>query len=600
MKTFLLFTLLSVTCLISFSQSTSLDVTFGTNGIVTTPIGAAGSVIHGMAIQNDGKIVVAGTSNDGINSEFAIARYNTNGSLDNTFGIDGKITTSFGSQAEAFCMAIQSDGKIVAAGYMYNDSTWEFAVARYNVDGSLDSTFDGDGKLTTAISTVDDEINAIAIQSDGKIIVAGYSNASGDINAYEPDLAVVRYNTDGSLDSTFNGNGILITSLGFYDVAYSVAIQTNGKIVLAGTHANGSNYEFLVVRYNIDGSLDNTFNGDGIITTPISSSYDVIHSIAIQNDGKIVASGVSGNGSTYDFSLARYNTDGSLDSTFNDDGKLITAIGTSLDVPTSIVIGSDGKIVVAAGVTDYNNNRDIALVSYNSNGSSDNSFGLNGKIITAIDGNDITYAIKLTDSRIYVSGTNNQFLVAAYQTAFPLPVNLLSFTAALQNNTTKLQWQTTGESTSFFKIERSNDGRNFTNIGELPSLINSSAQKNYLFTDAQPLHGMNFYRLKMMDANGGFTYSKVVAVKMNENTVIMKIFPNPATDLIQIQIPSSQNEKITLQITDAGGKTIKQENVTSNGTTLFTSVDVTTLQKGGYFLSIKTNSGTQVQKFIKQ
>ncbi|HEY8688053.1 MAG TPA: T9SS type A sorting domain-containing protein [Chitinophagaceae bacterium] len=600
MKTFLLFTLLSVTCLISFSQSTSLDVTFGTNGIVTTPIGAAGSVIHGMATQNDGKIVVAGSSNDGVNSEFAIARYNTNGSLDNTFDVDGKITTSFGSQAEAFCMAIQSDGKIVAAGYMYNDSTWEFAVARYNVDGSLDSTFDGDGKLTTAISTVDDEINAIAIQSDGKIVVAGYSNASGDINAYEPDLAVVRYNTDGSLDSTFNGNGILITSLGFYDVAYSVAIQTNGKIVLAGTHANGSNYEFLVVRYNIDGSLDNTFNGDGIITTAISSSYDVIHSIAIQNDGKIVASGVSGNGSTYDFSLARYNTDGSLDSTFNDDGKLITAIGTSLDVPTSIVIGSDGKIVVAAGVTDYNNNRDIALVSYNSNGSSDNSFGLNGKIITAIDGNDITYAIKLTDSRIYVSGTNNQFLVAAYQTAFPLPVNLLSFTAALQNNTTKLQWQTTGESTSFFKIERSNDGRNFTNIGELPSLINSSAQKNYLFTDAQPLHGMNFYRLKMMDANGGFTYSKVVAVKMNENTVIMKIFPNPATDLIQIQIPSSQNEKITLQITDAGGKTIKQENVTSNGTTLFTSVDVTTLQKGGYFLSIKTNSGTQVQKFIKQ
>src|SRR5665647_806671 len=151
MKTFLLFTLLSVTCLISFSQSTSLDVTFGTNGIVTTPIGAAGSVIHGMAIQ--------------------------------------------------------SDGKIVAAGYRYNDSTWEFAVARYNVDGSLDSTFDGDGKLTTAISTVDDEINAIAIQSDGKIVVAGYSNASGDINAYEPDLAVVRYNTDGSLDSTFNGNG---------------------------------------------------------------------------------------------------------------------------------------------------------------------------------------------------------------------------------------------------------------------------------------------------------------------------------------------------------------------------------------------------------
>ena len=600
MKTFLLFTLLSVTCLISFSQSTSLDVTFGTNGIVTTPIGAAGSVIHGMATQNDGKIVVAGSSNDGVNSEFAIARYNTNGSLDNTFDVDGKITTSFGSQAEAFCMAIQSDGKIVAAGYMYNDSTWEFAIARYNIDGSLDSTFDGDGKLTTAISTVDDEINAIAIQSDGKIVVAGYSNASGDINAYEPDLAVVRYNTDGSLDSTFNGNGILITSLGFYDVAYSVAIQTNGKIVLAGTHANGSNYEFLVVRYNIDGSLDNTFNGDGIITTAISSSYDVIHSIAIQNDGKIVASGVSGNGSTYDFSLARYNTDGSLDSTFNDDGKLITAIGTSLDVPTSIVIGSDGKIVVAAGVTDYNNNRDIALVSYNSNGSSDNSFGLNGKIITAIDGNDITYAIKLTDSRIYVSGTNNQFLVAAYQTAFPLPVNLLSFTAALQNNTTKLQWQTTGESTSFFKIERSNDGRNFTNIGELPSLINSSAQKNYLFTDAQPLHGMNFYRLKMMDANGGFTYSKVVAVKMNENTVIMKIFPNPATDLIQIQIPSSQNEKITLQITDAGGKTIKQENVTSNGTTLFTSVDVTTLQKGGYFLSIKTNSGTQVQKFIKQ
>ncbi len=601
MKLFLFTLFLSSSSLISFSQSTTLDVTFGTNGIVTTSIGAATSVIHSMVIQTDGKIVAAGTGSDGVTSEFAIARYKTDGTLDSTFDGDGKLTTGFGSQAEAFSVAIQNDGKIVAGGYMYNDSTWEFAIARYNTDGSIDSIFGGTGKIHMAIGSVDDEINAVCIQSDGKIVAVGYSNTAPDINTYTPAIAVVRYNSDGTLDGTFNGTGKVTTSLGLYDIGYSVEIQVNGKIVVGGTHVIGSNYEFLVVRYNIDGSLDNSFNSNGTAITAIGNVYDVVHSVAIQNDGKIVASGTSAVGTNYDnyvFALARYNSDGSIDSTFDSDGKVTISLGSYFDIAPSIAIQTDGKILVAGGVSNNGVSHDIGIVRYNDTGSIDTTFDGDGKVITSLNSNSTVYTLKLSGTRLYVAGAENQFLVAAYQEVFTLPVHLLSFTGFLQNNTTKLQWEASDLNVAKFSVERSNDGRNFINLGEVNSLINGS-QNNYGFTDIRPLKGTNFYRLKMIENGGNFIYSKVIAVKMNANS-LMKLFPNPATDLIQLQIPSLQKEKIILQITDAAGNIISRQVIVSPGTPISTSIDITELQKGVYFLSVNTSGKVQVNKFIKQ
>src|SRR3990167_2042134 len=335
------FYILFLTVLSIFSASGELDTTFGTGGIVTTIIGSGSfksDVAYSVAIQSDGKIVVTGSSYNGGN-DFALVRYNTNGSLDT------KVTTSNDFSADvAYSVAIQSDGKIVVAGSSDNNgSNNDFALVRYNTNGSLDTTFNSTGIVTTAIGSSSDVGRSVAIQSDGKIVVAGYS-----YNGSNNDFALVRYNTDGTLDTTFNSTGIVTTAIGSStDAANSVAIQSDGKIVVAGYSNNGSDYDFALVRYNTDGSLDTTFNSTGIVTTAIGSSTDAANSVAIQSDGKIVVAGYSYNGSDYDFALVRYNTDGSLDTTFNSTGIVTTAIGSSSDYANSVAIQSDGKIVVA-------------------------------------------------------------------------------------------------------------------------------------------------------------------------------------------------------------------------------------------------------------
>jgi len=227
------------------------------------------------------------------------------GDLDTTFDVDGIVTTNFGASVDVvYSMALQSDGKIVAAGISYNGSDYDFAVARYNTDGSLDTSFDTDGKVTTAIGTGDDYANSMALQTDGKIVVAGYIVTGGSY-----DFAVARYNTDGSLDTSFDTDGIVTTAIGASsDVAYSMALQSNGKIVVAGAYFNGSDYDFAVVRYNANGSLDTSFSADGIVTTDIGTSSNVARSIAIQSNGKIVVAGYGtptplGNP---DFAIVRY------------------------------------------------------------------------------------------------------------------------------------------------------------------------------------------------------------------------------------------------------------------------------------------------------
>jgi uncharacterized delta-60 repeat protein len=277
--------------------SGSLDSSFDSDGKVITVFGASNESANSIAIQGDGKIVVAGASNNGANNEFAVARYNTNGSLDSSYDSDGKVTTTIGSNAEAYSVAIQSDGKIVVAGNTNIGGRDTIAVARYNTDGSLDSSFDSDGKVTTTIGEAD-YATSVVVQSDGKIVVAGSSATGGN-----SDFALIRYNSDGSLDSSFDP---AITPIGSSsDFGNSVAIQSDGKIVVAGSSNNGSDNEFAVARYNTDGSLDSSFDSDGKVTTAIGSG-DFAFSAAIQSDGKIVVVGSSNNGSDDDFAILRY------------------------------------------------------------------------------------------------------------------------------------------------------------------------------------------------------------------------------------------------------------------------------------------------------
>lgn len=589
--------------LISFSQST-LDVTFGNNGIVSTSMGA-GSVIYGMVTQADKKVVVAGTVHDGGISAFALARYNINGTLDSAFDGDGKVTTVFGQQAEAFAVALQADGKIIAGGYMYNDSSWEFALVRYNVDGSPDTSFGTNGKVQTAIGIIDDEIKALSLQSDGKIIAVGYTNAAFDFNEYLPQIAVVRYNINGSLDSTFNNDGIIITSFGNYDLAYSAGVQPDGKIIVGGTHVNDSGkYQFLVVRYNHDGSHDNTFNNDGKIITTMGNYYDVIHSVVIQGNGKILVSGTSGaenNWEHYHFALARFNSNGKPDSTFDKDGKIITCLQTPFDIAPSVALQNDGKIIVAGGLSSNTTLQDLALIRYNNDGSLDSTFDGDGKLITTINGNEMAYAIKIVDSRIIIAGSNQQFMLIAYTTESyqALPVSILSFSAVNVNNLGKLQWLITGQGAKVYEVEKSRNGIQFLNIGNVVVAPDVQDQKAFSFNDPLPLENTVYYRLKIVDVSGSSKYSKIVILK-GKSDFTLNLYPNPTTDFLKITSGLKIDEPVTMHILNASGMIVQKKLWRSTTTGLDESVDVRNLPGGIYFLAIHSKEGKEVKRFVKQ
>lgn len=380
------------------SVSGTLDPNFGTGGKVTTNIGVTTvDAATAIAIQTGGKIVVAGTADNGSGLDFALARYNTEGSLDTSFGSGGIVITDVVSSNTDFAtsVAIQTDGKVVVAGYSFNGTDNDFVLTRYSSLGVLDLTFGTSGIVMTDIGTgTDDMANAVAIK-DGKIVVVG---SSGN------DFAIVRYNSNGSLDAIFDTDGKVITDVGGgVDVANSVAIQADGNIIVAGYSFNGVDNDFVLTRYTSAGVLDATFDAGGIVITDFgSASDDVVNSVAIQLDGQIVAAGSSAN----DFALARYTDTGALDPSFGSGGKVTTAIGSNADNAYSVAIQADGKIV-AAGRT-FGSDYRFALTRYNANGSLDTSFGAGGKVTTTaigVGGSEEAHAVAIqSDGKIVAAG----------------------------------------------------------------------------------------------------------------------------------------------------------------------------------------------------
>jgi uncharacterized delta-60 repeat protein len=405
-----------------------LDATFSGDGKVTVDFGGNFDGVTALAIQHDGRIVAVGSAlswDRPEEAQFAVARFNSDGLLDATFDADGTVVTDFGgSAAQATAMAIQTDGKIVAAGFSgVSGVRTDFALARYNPDGSLDATFDGDGRVTTDFPSNDDIAFAVAIQSDGKIVAAGLSRGS-----HLFDFAVARYNSDGSLDDTFGGDGRVTTDFeGDLDIAADLAIQTDGKIVAAG-YADTPGLDFALARYDPDGSLDATFGGDGKVTTDFSTEFsktgDVAQEAMIQEDGKIIAAGyiirsrnIGGTiTSDFDFALARYNADGSPDNDFEHDGTVTTDLGGG-DTAHGMAIQRDGKIVTA-GTTNVSGTYDFALARYTADGTVDATFGGGSGMVTTDFAGSPDWAESVTfqrDGKIVAAGSaGGDFALARY------------------------------------------------------------------------------------------------------------------------------------------------------------------------------------------
>ena len=308
------------------------------------------------------------------------------------------MTTKLSTNDQANAVAIQSDGKILAAGKRYNGANDLFAVVRYNTNGTVDSSFGVGGEATMLIGT-GGECKAIRIQPDGKLLLAGYATVGSYAN-----FAMARFNTNGTPDASFGGGGNITTAFlpnPSYSVAAGAEFQSGGRIVLAGLmqFVNGTAIEqnFALARYTTNGAIDFSFGASGRVTTDFSGgTLDTGNAMLTQPDGKII---VGGGTSIYPNSyagLARYSTNGVLDASFGNNGLVITQVGFSSDYITSLALQADGKIV-AGGITKVGTNNNFFALRYITNGAVDTSFGVNG--IAAVDfnsgANEQCYALAL-------------------------------------------------------------------------------------------------------------------------------------------------------------------------------------------------------------
>jgi uncharacterized delta-60 repeat protein len=486
---------------LSFSQDGSLDQTFGTNGIAL----ADGSYLaKDVKIQADGKVVACGTKSNADGTDFCIVRFNANGQLDNTFDTDGIAIIDFsGKTDEALNLAIQSDGKIIAAGYTTNLSNDnDIAIIRLNTNGTLDNTFGTGGKVITNISgTSNDRASKVVIQADGKIVMIG----SGGADFFNANV-IVRYNTDGSLDNTFDTDGKLI-GVSFAPVTINtlsdIKILADGKFIISGSSSN----QPAIGKLNSDGSFDLTFNTTGklVINETIFGGNNCL--IALQTDGKIVVS--YGSAATSELKLLRLEITGTMDASFGTAGKTSVNIGANNDYAMALSALGSGKIIISGSTYANSSNTDFFVARLASNGSLDNTFGTNGITVTSVaptEGDRAEGMAIQSDGKIIVAGN-----------------------------------KCTG-SCNYVVLRYNNTG-------------SASALNEY------------------------------------DNAFNFNIYPNPATTTLQLNFAENVSVQNVI-VLNSNGQKMKEQTETS-------SVDVSELSAGLYFVQVTTDKGISIQKFIK-
>ncbi len=405
----------------------TLDPEFGVGGIALAGLSGVSSdgPPHPL-VQPDGKILYCsplssgGTSGD----DFVVLRFNADGTPDTSFSFDGQVTVDFGGGNDACnALALQPDGKIVAVGSTVNSGVdYDFAVARLDADGTLDATFGGGtGKSVIAFDLADlddDRAHAVALQPDGRIVVAGYAlaGANGDY-----DFAVVRLSPDGTRDTTFNGNGRVTIPFDLpqathrMDVAAAVVVDDEGRIVLGGSaEANGNASDFAVARLLPDGTLDDEFDADGRRTIAFdlgASTDDIAYQAILQRDGRIVLAGGAdaGSGATnVDMALVRLLPDGSSDPSFGVGGKVVVPFdvgGLGYDYAFGLVEDTASRLVVAGASSISASNYGASVLRLRADGTVDASFGTFGKVIVSASGVTMAaYGVALQGTQIIIAG----------------------------------------------------------------------------------------------------------------------------------------------------------------------------------------------------
>jgi uncharacterized delta-60 repeat protein len=343
-------------CIVRYTLTGGLDTSFNGNGRVSSVFGASGNEARALVLQPDGKILVAGGCSDAtVTTEICLARFTAAGALDTTFNATGTARLNAGAEASsARSLALQGDGKILVGAFCDNSTPRSaYCVLRLTPSGALDASFDGDGQVLTLMGDAadNDQLHTVLAQADGKIVASGRCGVPPNLL-----FCVARYTSTGALDATFGVGGkvrFIAGTSGLTTAVGAAALQPDGKIVLASICLN-SGYQLCIARLSAGGALDTSFNTDGIVVTTFNSNDSYIGgqgiSIALQADGKIVATRPCSSSSdpfNEEFCVARYHGSGALDTNFDVDGRVLTSMGTAFDQPNAVAIHSDGKIVVA-------------------------------------------------------------------------------------------------------------------------------------------------------------------------------------------------------------------------------------------------------------
>ncbi len=491
-----------------------------------------------VALQEDGKAVVAGNvSGWGTDLDFGVARLDADGSLDDSFGSGGRVITPVGSDSsndEAYGVAVRPDGKIVAAGFTYDSETNpDFAAVRYNPDGSLDTSFGTGGKVITPVTgpAADYAVDVVA-QGTKTVLIGRTTHFSHN------DFALVRLNDDGSLDTSFDGDGVatLDFSSGSNDFGEDVAVTPGGKLVVAGltgTTGSPTTNDFALARFNNDGSLDTSFDGDGKVTTHFGSGLDAAYAVVVGEDGSIVAGGKATNGSREDYALARYKPNGALDDGFDFDGKVVTDFGGVGGWLWDLAMQDDGRVVAAGTSSSAGTGANMALARYNPDGSLNSSFNHDGRAMTDFFGySDEARSVALQeDGKVVAAGitynpdSGSNFALARYFGGNDVtPPRVKPPEQSLVANSTlgttglpvKLSWSATdlhGDVTGY-ALQRSVDGGSYSDVNPPSSTATSG-----IFLHA-PGHDYR-YRVRATDDNGNksiWKYGPRFAVDAQQET----------------------------------------------------------------------------------
>ena len=416
-----------------------LDTTFGVGGKVTTDLPTS-TTNYGTAMvrQPDGKVVVAGTTMPvfGRDADFAVTRFNPDGTPDAGFGDGGTVVIDFDRRhEEAQGVALDTAGNIVVTGYSAVDNRYfgvDFAVARLTPGGAPDPTFDGDGRRRVDFSGNEDYPSAVEVQADGRIVVAGRSRTTAATS--RDGFALARLNADGSDDAAFGGGGRVVQLLGMRNASVSdVVVDGSGRIVAAG-YAEVPGADFAVARYNPNGTPDTTFDGDGVVTTPVHNGNDYGLAVALAPGGKIVVGGharfTSTTRSEFDFAAVRYLDNGALDTTFDLDGKATVDFGGLAPGPTyrddaayGVAVDGQGRVVLVGssgnpGTSFPTNPGHFAVARLTAAGRPDTSFSLDGRYRADFESVLVDVALEpggavvAAGSTSVVAGTNGDALLA--------------------------------------------------------------------------------------------------------------------------------------------------------------------------------------------